>query len=361
MNIAYYLSGHGFGHISRSSQVVFKLLEDADVKNVYLMTTRGSFLKSIPSKLTIRNVQTDPGIVQHDSISLDVMGTLKEIEKIESQKTELLQQELKFVQEKKIDRIVSDSSSFPFVIGKKSNIPSIFVGNFTWDFIYANYQKVDPYFKDYTEKLKEEYSYCDLGLILPFHCPVTSIPKIYKTGLLGRKPTRNRDELRVELNFRDEYKYLLFSFGAYGILDSKFNIQKLNPNYKIVVSGYDGLWFSEVLRMDSVYYPDLLCACDAVITKPGYGILSEAYFAQTPILYTDRGDFAEYPYLKEALDTYFYSCFVKNDQVYELDFDEAVQSIQERGVKERIEDGLETLVSKIKKAAPPAGLEPATQ
>ena len=41
-------------------------------------------------------------------------------------------------------------------------------------------------------------------------------------------------------------------------------------------------------------YQDLVAAADLVITKPGYGIISECVANDTPLLYTSRGPFVEY-------------------------------------------------------------------
>ena len=49
------------------------------------------------------------------------------------------------------------------------------------------------------------------------------------------------------------------------------------------------------------HYQDLLCTADAIVTKPGYGIVADVLAQRVPVLYTDRGDFAEYPRLVAAL------------------------------------------------------------
>jgi hypothetical protein len=42
-------------------------------------------------------------------------------------------------------------------------------------------------------------------------------------------------------------------------------------------------------------YPDVVGAADVVVTKPGYGIVTDAIGAGTRMVYTERGDFPEYP------------------------------------------------------------------
>ena len=50
------------------------------------------------------------------------------------------------------------------------------------------------------------------------------------------------------------------------------------------------------------HYEDLVRAVDVIVSKPGYGIVADVIANQTPMLYTDRGEFPEYPKLVEALN-----------------------------------------------------------
>ena len=50
------------------------------------------------------------------------------------------------------------------------------------------------------------------------------------------------------------------------------------------------------------HYEDLVRAVDFIVTKPGYGIVADAIAHQTPMLYTERGEFPEYPRLVQALN-----------------------------------------------------------
>ncbi len=74
---------------------------------------------------------------QKSSISLDIELTLLELKKFQSQKEKIYQEEIKFLKENKIDLLISDSASFPFLFANQLGIKSIFIGNFTWDFIYS--------------------------------------------------------------------------------------------------------------------------------------------------------------------------------------------------------------------------------
>jgi L-arabinokinase len=64
--------------------------------------------------------------------------------------------------------------------------------------------------------------------------------------------------------------------------------------------------------MDGFRYEDLVAQADAVITKPGYGIVSDCLANRVPVLYTSRGEFAEYACLVAGLQRFGVSRFIEN-------------------------------------------------
>lgn len=346
MRIAYYISGHGFGHISRSYEIIKRLLEIPELDMLVLNSTRVTFLKTVPEKLYIRNISTDVGVIQESAISLNVEKTLNAIKEFELSRETLTQLELEFLKEEKINLIISDSSSFPFHLASLYGIKSIFIGNFTWDFIYDNYKKQNPYFGEYSQKLKEEYKLCGLALFLPFNCPNTVFTNWKQLGIVGRSPTKTREAIRKEIGFKEDHIYYLFSFGAYGVHDS-LKMENLLDNERIVISDYEGLSGEKVINISGQEYPDIVRACDYILTKPGYGILSESYLTGTPILYTDRGDFAEYPYLVEALKKYHRSAFLSQEDFLNCNFRKAAEKVQNTKI-EPLKDGISEALEYIK-------------
>jgi UDP-N-acetylglucosamine:LPS N-acetylglucosamine transferase len=320
VKVAYYVSGHGFGHISRSFELIKVLLAHPEILEVHLISTRNSFVKERHSKLFFREAKTDVGMVQNNSISIDVLKTLEELEGFIKNKPTIIESELRYLRHHKIDRIISDSSSLPFLLATKLNIPSFFVGNFTWSSIYSHYSGYDKKFLEHANILSEEYFFARAGLILAFSMPIDCISNQIPVGVVGRKPNLPKAELRKRFGMREDTTYFLLSFGAYGLEDTKIEFEKLPSSYVPVVSGHEGFFSSQVMRISDDNYPNVVCASDYVLTKPGYGILSECYYANTPIVYTDRGDFPEYPYLVQALDTYFESYYITQSQLSSMNF-----------------------------------------
>ncbi len=347
MILAFFVSGHGFGHISRSLEIIKELLNHC--VSVHLFSSRLEFLDGFRhSNLKVYSLATDVGIIQTNSIDMDLEKTKKSLELFEINKENLKSLLRSNLLDISPDLVVSDSSSLPLAVSHRLKIPCFFLGNFSWDYIYNHYSSRDSFFGEVAKILESEYNLCDRGFILPFHCPTDSIPICEYTGLIGRKPQRNRGEVRSQLGFLDSKKYILFSFGAYGLDPSLFAFENKHPNIEIVISGLVGFETSSVKQIQNIYYPDLLTACDAVLTKPGYGILSEAYFAKTPILYTDRGDFVEYNYLVESMKKYHIAEYLSHLDLYSLNLHTFMENLGNKTIKplEVLRDGTKDLVKR---------------
>jgi UDP-N-acetylglucosamine:LPS N-acetylglucosamine transferase len=62
-------------------------------------------------------------------------------------------------------------------------------------------------------------------------------------------------------------------------------------------------------------YPDAVAAADLVITKPGYGIVSECIAGDTPLLFTSRGHFVEYDVLVAEMPRFLRCGFISQDDL----------------------------------------------
>ncbi|PKA12282.1 glycosyl transferase [Leptospira meyeri] len=327
MKLYFFISGHGFGHISRSGNIIRRLLKEEFIEEIHLVSTRISFLDFTHPKLKTRNLKLDVGVSQKNSLSIDLQTTKEELVDFEKKKTQLLKEETEYCKKNKIGLILTDSSSFPITIALEAGVPSMFIGNFTWDFIYKNYEKDDSYFGTLSEQLQVEYGFVTEALILPFSCPMPPFLESANIGLVGRKPNLSKSQARKLLGLNESTTYILLSFGAYGLEGTKLQTEKLPKSIQLVAYGVPGIQSEGILIPEVSHYPDLVAAVDYVCTKPGYGILAECYYAKTPILYTDRGDFSEYIHLVNALDLYFRSAYIDLSRIISCQFEEVLTLI----------------------------------
>ena len=72
----------------------------------------------------------------------------------------------------------------------------------------------------------------------------------------------------------------------------------------------------EAMYDSGIRYEDLVGAADAVVTKPGYGIISECIANDAAVLYTSRGHFAEYDVVVAEMPKYVRSAFINHDELF---------------------------------------------
>jgi L-arabinokinase len=75
-------------------------------------------------------------------------------------------------------------------------------------------------------------------------------------------------------------------------------------------------------------YCDLVAAADVVVTKLGYGIVSECIANQTAILHVARDRFREYPVLAEAVKRSVPSAQIQLDESWHDDWKETVLELK---------------------------------
>lgn len=249
--------------------------------------------------------RVDVGVLQDNSFVVKKKETLEAYHKLLSQQE--LDEETLFLKKEKPRLIVGDIPPLAFAAAAKNKIPSIALGNFSWDWILAPYAMEFPQHVFIVEEIRKAYSHANLLLRLPFHGDMSAFQKIKDVPLIARKAIRPRREILADLGLspKEKRKIILFSFGKNDFAHISFTRSPELKNTLFISFQNPGGWKAEnvlQIALDSpICFQDVVAASDAVVTKPGYGILSECLANRTPIVYTSRDDFVEYPILEAAI------------------------------------------------------------
>ncbi len=156
MNIAYFISSHGFGHAARSSAVIHQLINVGHSIFIYTSTPEWFFKNSLPGKSFVYNQWlTDVGLYQKNPFEEDIPKTIQSIKQIFPPDAESFQHLLESLNQQKIDLIISDISPLGILAAEAIHCDSILIENFTWDWIYEAYLPKNPgilYWIDYFSK-----------------------------------------------------------------------------------------------------------------------------------------------------------------------------------------------------------------
>ncbi|MEW6365934.1 MAG: glycosyltransferase family protein [Acidobacteriota bacterium] len=323
MRIAYYISGHGFGHAVRSCVVAEALAAEHELWMLSRVDER--FIRRLLRlPYHYRSVDLDVGVIQPASMSIDFERTLEAVRRLERRREATVEQEAAWLRETRVDRVLVDIPPLACVAARRAGIPSAVITNFTWDDIYAPYQEFADGFADAAQRLASEYAEADRLFALPFDTPMRAFASRVSFGLVARRATLGRDDVCNRLKL-DGARYALLSYGGIGLGDFAPYAWDTPPGWRLLSVGgvegdrgiSDGVRIVEPAEMAAagMAYADLVGAVDAVITKPGYGIVSDCIANRTPMIYSDRGPFAEYPRLVEGIRRYLPSVFLEQDRI----------------------------------------------
>lgn len=317
-----YVSAHGFGHATRVCAVLRALgrLAPEAVVQVQSAAPAHLFLAAMPLPLEIAYQVNDVGVVQRDGLTLDGGRTLERYARFLADREPLLQRETESARRQGIELIFGDIPPLAFAVAARADIPAIAMGNFDWHWIYSEWREQHPDADSLLDSIRADYATADLLLRLPFCAQMRSFPRVEDVPLVGRKARLTPAEARERAGIPRGARAVLLSFGGMGLKGAdSAALARIRDHHFVTVGELSvpgGTHLHEwELRARGLLYEDLVAAADVVVTKPGYGIVSECAVNRRAMLYTERGAFREYPILVAEMKRYFPAHYVASEEL----------------------------------------------
>lgn len=309
--IAFYISGHGFGHASRAIEVINALIDRRPDLRVIIRSSVPSWLveRTVNPGVILEPIEVDTGVVQIDSLKLDAGASIARAEAFMSTFEARVAAEASLLRARHAVMTVSDVPALGIAAGVAAGIPALALGNFTWDWIYEHYADGARV----AGLIGEVYGKTTLALRLPMWGGFQAMSNIRDLPFVTRRSRRDAAEVRRALGIPADTKVVLTSFGGYGLDGLDVGALRSLAGYHVLVPGM----IDEAALYDNGYrYEDLVQAADVVVTKPGYGIISECLANDTAMLYTSRGDFREYQVLVDAMPAFLRCGFIDHADLF---------------------------------------------
>ncbi|MBN2684947.1 MAG: hypothetical protein JXR40_06680 [Pontiellaceae bacterium] len=342
--IAYYITAHGYGHGARASDILNALHTAArEIPIIVKTDLPTAFMRSrIPDSIELRSGAFDVGLIQKDSIQVDLEASLEALEQLYAREDELIQQEIAFLRTENIGIVVADVPAIPLAAAQQMGLPNIATSNFGWDWIYADFVAENPRWAYFVEKFRTVYQRTNLLLRQPFSEPMDAFPRKIDLSLLA-KPGTDRRALIAEVSGADpQKKWVLLSFTSLLLEPPALRALAALADYEFfAVEPLE--WPGSVVHTidrSIVCFADVMASVDIVVTKPGFGIVSESIANNKPILYSDRAHFREYPVLVDCIQRYCRQAFIPNQELYAGSLGRALKEIESAPPpREKIEPG----------------------
>ena len=305
-NVAFYISSHGYGHAVRSAELLSKLVKIKPDWRYFIITAAPEFLfRRLLKKpnIVLRKEWLDFGLIQKEPRSFCLDETATKLEILLGEFGRMVEKEITFLEREYINAVYCDLPFIPFEAASRKSIPCVGLGNFSWDWIYYYYGEVDPVFKRAAQLAYNCYHKCNLYLELPASPPPKAFSNIKKIPLICRHSSLTKNQARKQIKIPEDKKAYLVGFNELSLpVKAKQKLEEIEDVIFLTASPLN-IGISNELHIDvsQTAFPDIVRACEGIITKPGYGIVTDAISADIPILYTERGDFPEVPYLEKLI------------------------------------------------------------
>ena len=326
--VFFYVSGHGFGHTIRQIAIIDALQRARPGSlRVFVRTSAPAWLfaRTLRHPYTLLPGDTDPAVVQLDALRVDVERTAAAVVSFYDTPAPRVEEEAALLRAHDAHLVIADAPPLACAAAHAAGIPAVVCANFTWDWIYEDYLDGRRHASRVLATIREAYASA-AAWRLPLHGGFDAISRVTDIPLVARHARADRSpaEVRRALGLPHGRPLALVSFGGYGVSDlpldrldclDAWGVVLTTPPETSLPAPRPGI---HVVREDRLYgcglrYEDLVAAVDVVVTKPGYGIISDCAANHTAMLYTSRGEFAEYDVLVRGMPQLVRCAYIDQD------------------------------------------------
>ncbi len=296
------VSGHGFGHLGQIAPVLREMLRRIPGLRLTLRTAvaaeavtrilRAPYQHHAPAAEAIP-LMRGPNRV-------DVPATAAAFAAFHANFAATVETEARRLEVLRPTLLVSDIPYSSLAAASAAGIPAVAFSSLNWRDVVSAYCSSEPGFDSILDEMKAAYAGAGTFILCAPHLPTAWHPRRRPVGPVGSVGRDRRDEILRRLGTGPEARLVLVSYGG---IPGGFPVQRL-PTLEDVrwifgelsVGGRgDGVSFADL----GMPFADVVRSVDLALTKPGYGLFADAACNGTPVLYVERPDWPETPYLAE--------------------------------------------------------------
>jgi hypothetical protein len=302
------ITNHGFGHAVRSASIANHIQKlNPDILLVVVTTAPRWLLESyIEGDFIYRYKSFDVGVIQSDSLNMDLTATLTTMENYYQREAEIIAGEVEYITLNQVDLVLADIPAMAVKIAHQAGIPCWMMSNFGWDFIYRDWGNE---FETIVNWLSDCYNECDRLFRLPLSEPMDSFPHQEDVGLTGGIPRYSEDELREKYNITAvKEKIVLLTFGGLGLTAIPYENIRDFPDWQFITFATNAPDMSNLIKIkEQKERPvDIMLICGQVFSKPGFSTFAESMRLDVPVTSLTRDGFAEANILLDGLCNHSY-------------------------------------------------------
>jgi hypothetical protein len=320
------ISGHGYGHVAQTAPVLnalharlrdLRLTIRSHIPPEYLRT------RIVPHFEYLRS-EGDIGMLMSSALDVKAAASRTAYHAFHANWDKRVADEAALLRKLNADVVLSNVGYLPLAAAQHAKIPNAALCSLNWADIYGHYCGEDEVYETMRACYAEANAFIRAtpGMKMGYLHNLMIVPPIAATG------RNHRTELNRRLGLSANDKLVLVSMGG---IDNRLPVERWpHPdNVRYLVQQSWGIRHPRAITLESLAmsFSDLLASSDVLVTKPGYGSFTEAASAGIPVLYVNRPDWPEAPYLVEWLKEHGNCREISRSALEEGHFTDALESL----------------------------------
>lgn len=318
--IPFYVSSHGFGHMTRVLAIVIEILKYSSY-DIYIVSGKKQidfakiYLKKYEQRLTYKILLTDVGLItKKNMLAVDNKALQKELAKFVSNWKKIVDSEYAFLRTKNIQFIVTDISPIGPLVADTLKCPSYAISNFTWKDQYERLDISNEILENFSEAYNNITHY--IRYELTFGNAINGC-EVSNVGFISREI--NYEFVKyIKRKFNPE---IFLTLGKSAIMS---NVQIRNTNNTIFVTeGVEVSASNKIIKLplSTIDTHNYIAACEYIIAKAGWSTVAEALIGGTKLILLDRPSVYEDTFIIDKLKEEKLAISIKEEQLKNLDFE----------------------------------------
>lgn len=295
------LSGHGLGHLAQTAPVLNALRRQLPQLRLTIQSSLSAetLQKRIIGDFELIPQAADFGMIMANAITVLAQESLSTYRDFHADWARHLARQTALLEGYAPNLILANIPYLPLATARQLNIPALALCSLNWADILQGYCPDSKELKALRHTMLEAYESAEVFLRPEPSMPMPELHNTRPIGPIADLGRARRAEINNRLGLTGNETLVLVSLGGVTIRLPMECWPQLPNLCWLVPAAWD------IQRPDTrsreeladIPYVDLLCSSEALLTKPGYGSFTEAACNGIPVLYIERGDWPEEPYL----------------------------------------------------------------
>lgn len=297
------ITAHGFGHLAQTAPIVRATCDKCPGLDVVVRTGLPEEVVAGRIAAPIRVVSSDMdfGMVMRSPLEVDRLASYDRYAALHENYDAVVAELSAWLAGERFDVVLSNVSYLVIAAAHAARIPAIAVSSLDWLSVFRHYcgdfERTESIVAQIRESYRKARAICRLSPGLPMaDLDTTQIP-----GIIASVGTPRRAELLNRFPRKPGARIIVFAFGGMTVGDPLPHSTNTRGDLLFGPDAWGGTGSWIAASASGIPFLDLIASADVIVTKPGYGIVTEVAAAGRPILLLSRGDWPEEPYLFDWL------------------------------------------------------------